>query len=124
MASALDLLANKRAAADNEIKKYEKQIEDAESVYLQADYSQSGNVLKGFEGFLASKDLQRKRTRTLKDEERAFSLSSRTSAVAHRLELQQAEALENAQHPTVRSGKVFGQKAFAQKVPPGKMRRG
>ncbi len=24
--------------------------------------------------------------------------------------------MENAQHPTVRSGKVFGQKSFAQKV--------
>ena len=35
---------------------------------------------------------------------------------AHRLELQQAEAVENAQHPTVRSGKIFGQKSFSQKV--------
>lgn len=42
-------------------------------------------ALQGFEGFLASKDMQRKRTRTLKDEERAFSLSSRTSAVVSAL---------------------------------------
>lgn len=36
--------------------------------------------LQGFEGFLSSKDALRKRARAFKPEDRAFSLSSRTSA--------------------------------------------
>ena len=84
------------------------QLYDAESNYLGAEYSVNGNVIKvrpalclpahalnadgltgccldtfcllqGFEGFLSSKDVIRKRQRTYKVHDRAFSLSSVTS---------------------------------------------
>jgi hypothetical protein len=37
--------------------------------------------LQGFEGFLNQKDLQRKKSRAFKNEERLFSVSSKTSPV-------------------------------------------
>eukprot|EP00983_Pelagomonas_calceolata_P090850 1157471-Pelagomonas_calceolata.AAC.4 len=81
---------------------------EVEAQYLQAEHSQTGHVLKvrdkggggigfpppylpfpvGFEGMLSSKDHMRKRARNYKQEEkgdeRAFSLSSRTSPVVRK----------------------------------------
>jgi len=44
-------------------------------------------VFKGFEGFLSSKDNQRKRARALKADERLFSLASLTSDAHNELAL-------------------------------------
>jgi len=56
-----------------------RQLYDAETEYLSSDSSQMGTLLKGYDGFLSSKDNLRKRARAFKIEDRLFSLSSRTS---------------------------------------------
>ncbi|CAH1431842.1 unnamed protein product [Lactuca virosa] len=70
----------KRAKQHEELRSIEKQVYDMETAYLQ-DPSQSGNVLKGYEGFLsASKSTSfYKRSRKFQVEDRLFSLSSVTS---------------------------------------------
>jgi hypothetical protein len=50
-----------------------------ETQYLNAEHSTAGNVIKGFEGFLSTKDAMRKRQRIWKADDRWFSLSSKTS---------------------------------------------
>jgi chromatin modification-related protein EAF6 len=56
------------------------QIYDMESSYFNAEHAQTGNVLKGFEGLLSTKEALRKRqSRGYKPEDRLFSLSSKTS---------------------------------------------
>ena len=60
----------------DDIKALDKRIYDAESAYLTAEHSQCGSVIRGFEGFISSKDNQRKRARVFKVEDRIFSLSS------------------------------------------------
>jgi chromatin modification-related protein EAF6 len=57
------------------------QISDVEAEYLNAEFSQAGTVLKGFDGFLSSKETLRKRVRVWKPEDRIFSLSSKSSPV-------------------------------------------
>ncbi|KAF9605644.1 hypothetical protein IFM89_017987 [Coptis chinensis] len=76
----LAALVNKREKLQEELRTIEKQVYELETSYLQ-DSSQSGNVLKGFEGFLsASKSTANlKRSRKFQPEDRLFSLSSVTS---------------------------------------------
>uniref|UniRef100_A0A7S0WF66 Chromatin modification-related protein MEAF6 n=1 Tax=Chlamydomonas leiostraca TaxID=1034604 RepID=A0A7S0WF66_9CHLO len=57
----------------------ERVLAEMESQYLQAEYSQAGSVLKGFESFLASKETLRKRARVYRAEDRLFTTSSRTA---------------------------------------------
>ncbi|KMZ62784.1 Chromatin modification-related protein MEAF6 [Zostera marina] len=58
----------------------EKQVYDLETSYLQ-DSSQTGNVIKGFEGYLSSSKntANLKRSRKFQPEDRLFSFSSVTS---------------------------------------------
>ena len=62
------------------------QIGSIESSYLQADHSQIGNVVKGFDSYLFSKEALRKRARLSEKKEDApkplFSLSSKSSAIS------------------------------------------
>ncbi|KAF5840036.1 hypothetical protein DUNSADRAFT_17953, partial [Dunaliella salina] len=90
---------------------------ELEAQYLQAEHSQTGHVLKGFEGMLSSKDHMRKRARNYKQEEkgdeRAFSLSSRTSPVTRELE---AGGFENdAELLQAKKAQTFASKGYAQK---------
>merc|ERR1739848_500215 len=64
------------------VAKLEKKLYEAETEYFSTESSQMGTLLKGYEGFLSSKDNLRKRARTFKIEDRLFSLSSRTSPAA------------------------------------------
>ncbi|XP_052171130.1 uncharacterized protein LOC127787231 [Diospyros lotus] len=79
----LAALLCKRAKLHEELRSIEKQVYDMETSYLQ-DPSQSGNVLKGFEGFLSSSKSTTllKRSRKFQPEDRLFSLSSVTSPAA------------------------------------------
>ncbi|WIA35798.1 hypothetical protein OEZ86_004187 [Tetradesmus obliquus] len=93
-------------AAD--LARVENQIADQEYTYFNAEYSQAGSVLKGFEGFLSTKEALRKRQqRAFKPEDRLFSLSSHTSPVAK--ELQEPEAVDGL------AGGGFGKKGYASK---------
>eukprot|EP00877_Chromochloris_zofingiensis_P006703 jgi/Chrzof1/2286/Cz11g09260.t1 len=105
--SFLDQILSYKTNLENDLVNVEKNIAEMEAAYLQAEYSQPGTVLKGFEGFLSSKDALRKRQRTYKPEDRLFSLSSRTSPVTKELEAE--EAIE-----AVASG-GFGKKGYASK---------
>mmetsp|Transcript_8336 Transcript_8336/g.30095 ORF Transcript_8336/g.30095 Transcript_8336/m.30095 type:complete len:129 (-) Transcript_8336:100-486(-) len=79
---AEEYLQSRIQQAKQEIAKIEKRVYDAETEYFSCESSQMGTVLKGYEGFLSSKDNMRKRARTFKIEDRLFSLSSRTSPAA------------------------------------------
>jgi len=79
---AVDYLTNRIQQAKQDLAKIEKKMYDAETEYFQSESSQMGTLLKGYEGFLSSKDNLRKRARTFKIEDRLFSLSSRTSPAA------------------------------------------
>lgn len=63
-----------------------------EAAYLSAEYSAAGSVLRGFEGHLSTKEALRRRPRGWKPEDRAFSLSSRTSPVTREVEDEQMAA--------------------------------
>ncbi|GLC56290.1 hypothetical protein PLESTB_001088800 [Pleodorina starrii] len=84
-----------------------------EHSYLTAEYSQCGTVLKGFEGFLNSKDILRKKSRTFKPEDRLFSLSSKSSPVTREMEQSSLEVLDSMT-PLI-YGKKYAQKGYAQK---------
>lgn len=108
-----------------EIAKVERKIEEAEGLYLTAESSVWGNVFKGFDGFLSSKETRRSRSQKVASkDEYLFSLSSATSDAW--LCVQQAEAQDGdfSQGP---SGKRYAQKSYAQKTcsskPPAKARR-
>ncbi|CAK9866882.1 unnamed protein product [Sphagnum jensenii] len=76
----LQLLMAKKEKLQEELRSVEKQVYDLETTYLH-DSSHSGNVLKGFDGFLASGKgaSNLKRPRKFQPEDRLFSLSSVTS---------------------------------------------
>ncbi|KAK9915672.1 hypothetical protein WJX75_002489 [Coccomyxa subellipsoidea] len=86
-----------------------------ETEYLQAEYTQCGTVLKGFEGFLSSKDALRKRARAFKPEDRAFSLSSKTSAATQELAEFALDQLEAMGAPGLGKGKTVQAMGTAQK---------
>ncbi|XP_068648771.1 uncharacterized protein [Aristolochia californica] len=81
--TTLTSLLSKREKLQEELRNIEKQVYDLETSYLH-DSSQSGNVLKGFEGFLSSSKstTNLKRSRKFQPEDRLFSLSSITSPAA------------------------------------------
>jgi len=89
MSATLQLLATKKAQLEQELSHIEKQLYEKEGHYLGAEHSQHGSVSKGFEGFLSSKDVLKRRTRAFKVDDRVFSLSSKSSYAT--IELQQAE---------------------------------
>ena len=81
-----------------DIRNFDKKIYDVEGAYLSAEHAQCGSVVRGFEGFLSSKDNLRKRARVLKVEDRVFSLSS-LSSPAHQ-ELQELALVRIPQKPS------------------------
>ncbi|KAG2428056.1 hypothetical protein HXX76_012039 [Chlamydomonas incerta] len=91
-------------------------IAESEHTYLTAEYSQCGTALKGFEGYLNSKDILRKKTRTFKPEDRLFSLSSKSSPPSREMEQPALEALDSMT-PLIYGGKkaAYAQKGYAQK---------
>ncbi|MEW5320493.1 MAG: hypothetical protein WDW38_011562 [Sanguina aurantia] len=99
-----------RAQLDKEVTNIEKTVGDMEYQYLQLESSQMGTVLKGFEGFLSSKDTMRKRSRNVfRTEDRLFSLSSKTSPVSREQEQANQEISESMAMPNNNfRGKVSG----------------
>ncbi|KAG9456685.1 hypothetical protein H6P81_001193 [Aristolochia fimbriata] len=81
--TTLTSLLSKRGKLQEELRNIEKQVHDLETSYLH-DSSQSGHVLKGFEGFFSSSKstANLKRSRKFQPEDRLFSLSSVTSPAA------------------------------------------
>lgn len=112
---AVAALTTRREQLEAELQKCEKALFAAESEYLQADHSQCGSVLKGFEGFLSSKDTLRKRARAYRPEDRVFSLSSKSSPATLELEESQRDAEELGGVMGPGRGKVIAQKGSAQK---------
>lgn len=103
----LDQFNNVRQHLEADLQKIERILADTEHNYLTADYSQVGTILKGFDGFLSSKEMLRKRTRTFKPEDRLFSLASKTSPVTRELDQPMLE-----EQP---SGQPYKKQSFAQK---------
>lgn len=96
---------------------HRSQIGELEAQYFAAEHSQAGNALKGFEGFLSSKEALRKRPRGTKPEDRLFSLSSKTSPATREMELIAAEA-EQPMFGSSSFGRKrydYSQKGYAQK---------
>lgn len=113
---AVELLQAKQDQQESELMKLEKQLYELETQYLQADYCQCGTVLKGFEGFLSSKDTLRKRNRQFKLEDRSLSLSSKTSPATTELEQQALETMVETNGMAPGKGKaIFAQKGIAMK---------
>eukprot|EP00898_Chlorokybus_atmophyticus_P003853 jgi/Chlat1/4469/Chrsp29S08889 len=83
---ALAQLLQRKEKLEDELWAIERQIYEMESSYLQ-DSSQTGNVFKGYDGFLSatSKASSMKRARGFKVEDRLFSLSSITSPAVEEL---------------------------------------
>lgn len=76
----MEALDQRRQVIAVDLSKLEKQIYELESVYFTADYTNFGNVVKGFNEFLTSKSAQAKnKNRQFRLEDRVFSLSSITS---------------------------------------------
>mmetsp|Transcript_38585 Transcript_38585/g.46677 ORF Transcript_38585/g.46677 Transcript_38585/m.46677 type:complete len:119 (+) Transcript_38585:72-428(+) len=104
MSSTLQQLQHRKERLEEELRHVEKQVYDLETSYLN-DSSQYGNVLKGFEGFLApSKNQSVKKTRNFKTEDRLFSLSSMTSPAAEELAAGLAERETSGLPQSKRSG--------------------
>merc|ERR1712146_523606 len=78
--STLNVMLAKKEKLEQDLRALEKNLYDLETTYFH-DAGQ-GNVLKGFEGYLAlNKHANVKRARTFKTEDRLFSLSSTSSPV-------------------------------------------
>lgn len=83
----------------------EKQVYDLETSYLN-DSNQNGNVLKGFEGYLApTKTQNMKKSRNFKTDDRLFSLSSTTSPAAEELAIANADAQAGTQRQKGQPGR-------------------
>lgn len=96
----------------NDLQRVEQNIYDLESAYFNAEHSQTGNVLKGFEGLLSTKEALRKRqSRGYKTEDRLFSLSSKSSPLLK--ELPDGDGLDLA--PGGFGKKGYASKGYAQK---------
>lgn len=110
----MDYLQDMKDSLEKDLIDLEVQIADNELQYLQSEYSQYGTVLKGFEGFLASKNAERgRRGRTLKPEDRLMSLSSATGPVAR--EVEQMLELDGPLGGATYGKKGYGQKGYGQK---------
>lgn len=116
MSATLQLLASKKAQLEQELSHLEKQLYEKEGHYLGAEHSQHGSVVKGFEGFLSSKDVLKRRTRAFKVEDRAFSLSSKSSYAT--LEHQQAEeaTMQDGERPHIGRSARHASKTAAAKA--------
>ena len=77
---SITALLHKKEQLAQELRNVEKQIFDLEGSYLEENAS-SGNVLKGWEGYLTApnRSLQSTLRKSVKDSDRIFSLSSLTS---------------------------------------------
>ncbi|GAQ84925.1 hypothetical protein KFL_002130020 [Klebsormidium nitens] len=100
--STLTLLMQKKEKLEDELRGVEKQVYDLETTYLDTS-SSTGNVLKGFDGFLSNSKSVSKRSRGFKVEDRLFSLSSITSPAVQELEAAREESkleqIEKGQRP-------------------------
>ncbi|KAG1658565.1 hypothetical protein FOA52_005569 [Chlamydomonas sp. UWO 241] len=112
-ASLLDEYAACRGQLEGELGKVERLIADLESQYMAAEHCQNGSVLRGFEGFLASKETLRKRARSNKADERLFSLSSKTSPVTR--ESEQQLDMMGSDNPMGFGKKGYALKGYANK---------
>jgi len=83
---ALEHYAQKRETLQEDVRVLDRKIYDLEGAYLGSESSQCGTVFKGFEGFMSSKDANRRRGRVFKADERLFSLSSLTSPAHQEVE--------------------------------------
>lgn len=90
--SPLETILAYKENVEKDLASIEKNIADMEAAYLSAEYSAAGSVLRGFEGHLSTKEALRRRPRGWKPEDRAFSLSSRTSPVTREIEDEQMAA--------------------------------
>lgn len=91
-------------------------IYELETAYLNAEYSHMGSVLKGFEGFLSSKEALKRRVRQSRLEDRLFSLSSKSSPATRELEQQEAELAESMNSSHIGRGKgPYASKGIATK---------
>lgn len=91
--SALEALAARREQIGHDLAKIEKQIYDTETGYFTAEYTNFGTVLKGFEGFLTSKNAMAKnKNRVFKLDDRLFSLSSVTSPASQEMQAEREQA--------------------------------
>jgi len=101
----LQHLEQKKQRLEDELRMVEKQVYDLETSYLN-DSNQNGNVLKGFEGYLApTKTQNMKKGRSFKIEDRMFSLSSTTSQAAEELAIANAEAQVGTQRQKGQPGR-------------------
>mmetsp|Transcript_15122 Transcript_15122/g.20869 ORF Transcript_15122/g.20869 Transcript_15122/m.20869 type:complete len:107 (-) Transcript_15122:232-552(-) len=93
--SAVQQLQAKKEQLEEAVRLVEKQVYDLETSYLN-DSSQYGNILKGFEGYLApTKTQSQKKSRNFKVEDRLFSLSSSTSPATEEISLAQSDMQMN-----------------------------
>mmetsp|Transcript_17025 Transcript_17025/g.29111 ORF Transcript_17025/g.29111 Transcript_17025/m.29111 type:complete len:139 (+) Transcript_17025:96-512(+) len=107
----------------SDINKIERVLVELETQYHTAEYSQPGSVLKGFDGFLASKENQRKRMRAYKPEDRLFSLSSKTCGIVLGADLAAQDTMDlgglgGIKKPLPQAfaaPKTYSQKGYAQK---------
>ncbi|KAG2497419.1 hypothetical protein HYH03_004574 [Edaphochlamys debaryana] len=113
MSSVIDEYQALKASLDGDLGKIERLMAEMEHSYLTAEYNNCGTVLKGFEGYLNSKDILRKKTRTFKPEDRLFSLSSKSSPVTREMEQPALEQFDSMT-PLIPS-KKYAQKGYAQK---------
>lgn len=117
--SLFEDFAKARGQLDRDLAKVERMIGDIESVYLTSENGQNGNVLRGFDALLFSKEALRKRARLSEKKEEAskpaFSLSSKTSALTR--EQEQAALDPQGMDLTGLTPVAFGggKKGFAQK---------
>lgn len=122
--AALDALAQRREQIAVDLNKIEKQIYDTETTYFTSEYTNFGTVLKGFEGFLTSKNAMAKnKNKVFKLEDRAFSLSSVTSPATHELQAEREAAVQEAAAFGGRGKGAFNVKSYGG-LPPAKGRRG
>lgn len=81
-AETVTMILNRKTALELDLQRTEKQLYDVETAYLIDHAPLHGSVLKSFECALSlNKPQQKKQQLRNKPEERAFSLSSRSSPV-------------------------------------------
>ncbi|KAL6785499.1 hypothetical protein F751_5422 [Auxenochlorella protothecoides] len=97
MSQSIEALRSRQEQIGADLAKLERQIYDTETVYFTAEYTNFGTVLKGFEGFLTSKNAAAKnKNRVFRLEDRAISLSSTTSPATQEILMEQEQARTEA----------------------------
>merc|ERR1712159_754001 len=120
--SLQDTLQQRRTQLLSDLNRIEKKLFEQESDYFMSDSSLLGNALRGYDGFLSSKDTQRRRQRSFRPEDRLFSLSSMSSDVSKELEPPGNEAQEGGPE-WVRSHRAGGGWVKAEENTGGNRRR-